>query len=131
MLICRYDDYLDEDDPMMIAAGSGEVTPSPTSQGHAPQNQQQQAMAGEPSSSSSSPSSYNPHSQSVPINTTSSQSGDELNGQPDRTQRYPRRINIPPYLLLPTRPIPLTAGYTLLGVLRRRRRRRPPVDYRL
>ena len=49
---------------MMIAAGSGGgasggVTPSPTSQGHAPQHQQQQqqGMGGEPSPS---PSSYNP-----------------------------------------------------------------------
>ncbi len=47
---------------MMIAAGSGGgasggVTPSPTSQGHAPQHQQQQqGMGGEPSPS---PSSYN------------------------------------------------------------------------
>ncbi|KAI9560337.1 hypothetical protein GHT06_014354 [Daphnia sinensis] len=94
-----YDDDLDEDDPMMIAAGSGGgasggVTPSPTSQGHAPQHQQQQqGMGGEPSPS---PSSYNP--------------GGHVSHTPYLTSHVPGHVTMT-LPVMSTGPVPLTMDY--------------------
>lgn len=93
----RYDDDLDEDDPMMIAAGSGGgasggVTPSPTSQGHAPQHQQQ-GMGGEPSPS---PSSYNP--------------GGHVSHTPYLTSHVPGHVTMT-LPVMSTGPVPLTMDY--------------------
>jgi hypothetical protein len=83
---------------MMIAAGSGGgasggVTPSPTSQGHAPQHQQQQGMGGEPSPS---PSSYNP--------------GGHVSHTPYLTSHVPGHVTMT-LPVMSTGPVPLTMDY--------------------